>query len=239
MPAVVMMSSLARPPRVIRSAASVDDVVVLGGVPQRQVLPGVGPVATANEILTAADGRSQQIIADAEARAAAILAEAQTQAAAVAAAAREEGAHQGFAAAQAEAAHLLGLLQEAAANGAAIRDQIVGEAMTVITRAVLVAVRRIVGEYYDEDPSRTSAAISDALRDASNQEVVSIRVNPAIEPAIRAALVDVAHYVRPDDAIEVGGCLIDLRNGQIDATLDSRVTLMELAIRNASGEADA
>ncbi len=231
------MSSLARPPRVIRSAAAHDDdVVVLGGVPQRQALPGVGPVATAAQILSAADTRSSEVLASAEARAAAIVAEAHAQAAAIAAEAREQGAQQGFAAAQAQAEQLLALLQDAAAEGATIRDQVAAESMSVITRAVLVAVRRIVGEYYDEDPTRTVAAISDALRSASSQEIVAIRVNPAIEPAVKATLVDVAHYVRPDEAVEVGGCLVDLRNGHIDATLDSRVALMELAIRNASGE---
>lgn len=232
------MSSLARPPRVIRSAAAVDDVVVLGGAPQRQVLPGVGPVATAHEILAAADARSQQVVDEAQSQAAAIVADARAQAAAIADEARQEGARQGFAAAQSQSEQLLSLLQEAAANGTAIRDQVAAEAMSVITRAVLVAVRRIVGEYYNEDPARTVAAVSDALRSASSQEIVSIRVNPAVEPAVQAALVDVARYVRPDEAIEIGGCLIDLRNGQIDATLDTRVGLMELAIRDASGEAE-
>jgi flagellar biosynthesis/type III secretory pathway protein FliH len=42
--------------------------------------------------------------------------------------------------------------------------------------------------------------------------------------------------VRPDDAVEAGGCIIDLRNGTIDATLDARLSLMELALREAGGE---
>lgn len=230
------MSSLARPPRVIRSAVAHDDVVILGGVAQRQVLPGVGPLATANEILAAAEARAAQIVAEAEAHAATIVGEAHGQAADTAESARQQGLEQGLFAAQEEAESLLALLREAATNGAAIRDQIAGEAMPVITRTVLVAVRRIVGEYYDEDPTRTVAAITDALRRASSQEIVAIRVNPEVEPAVRGALLDVAQYVRSDSAIEVGGCLIDLRNGQIDASLDSRVALMELAIRNASGE---
>ena len=235
------MSSLARAPRVIRSTVSNgdDDVVVLGGVTQRHVLPGVGPVATATEIIGAADSRSNQIIAEAELQAAAIINDARTRAGEIAANARQEGMDQGMLAAQADAEALLSLLREAAANGVAIRDQLAEEAMGVVTRAVLTAIRRIVGEYYEEDPGRTVAAVADALRSASSQEIVSIRVNPEVESAVKATLVDVAHYVRPDASLGVGGCIIDLRHGAIDATLDSRVSLMELAIQAASGEGDA
>lgn len=215
---------------------SEEDVVVLGGVAQRRVLPGVGPIATAGEIVASAEVRGAGVVADAETRAADILAEAQATATAITASAREQGLQQGLLEAESEAEELLGLLRQAASEGAAMRDQVAGEAMGIITRAVLVAVRRIVGEYYDEDPSRTVAAISDALRSASSQEIVSIRVNPAVEPAVKASLVDVANYVRPDEAIVVGGCVIDLRNGLIDAALDSRLSLMELAIQSSAGE---
>jgi flagellar biosynthesis/type III secretory pathway protein FliH len=35
----------------------------------------------------------------------------------------------------------------------------------------------------------------------------------------------------------MGGCLIDVRNGTIDASLDTRLSLMELALRDAGGAA--
>jgi len=215
---------------------SEEDVVVLGGVAQRNVLPGVGPIATAGEIVASAEVRGAGVLAEAEARAAAILAEAHATAAAITANAREQGIQQGLHEAEREAEQLLGLLREAASEGVAIRDQVAGEAMSIITRAVLVAVRRIVGEFYDDDPARTVAAVSDALRSASGQEIVSIRVNPTVEPMVKAALVDVTNYIRPDEGIAVGGCVIDLRNGLIDAALDSRLSLMELAIQNSAGE---
>ena len=230
------MNSLARAPRVIRSAMADDDIVVIGGMVQRAALPGVGPVATAHEIVAAAEARAAELLAAAELRAAELIARANTHAAETVAAAREEGIQHGMAQAQAEAESLLAVLRSAAVDGAAIRDQIAAEASGVITRAVLIAVRRIVGEIYSDDPARTSAAVADALRAASSQEVVAIRVNPAVEPAVKAALVDVAAYIRPDDAVEIGGCLIDLRNGSIDASLDTRLSLMELAITSASGE---
>jgi flagellar biosynthesis/type III secretory pathway protein FliH len=63
----------------------------------------------------------------------------------------------------------------------------------------------------------------------------SIRVHPEAEAPVTAALVDLAGYVRPDESVDVGGCIIDLRNGTIDATLDTRLSLMELAIGASSG----
>lgn len=233
------MSSLARTARIIRSVHSEEEVVVIGGVSQRQALPGVGPMATAAEIIAAAEGRAAAIVAEAQTAAAQLIAGAEVGAAEIRTRAHNEGLATGLAQAEGEANQLLGLLRQAANEGATIRDQVAAEAGGVITRAVLVAVRRIVGEYYDEDAARTSAAVADAVRSASSQEIVSIRVNPAVEGAVKAQLIDIAAYVRPDAGVEVGGCFIDLRHGSIDATLDTRLSLMELAITSATGEVQA
>jgi flagellar biosynthesis/type III secretory pathway protein FliH len=224
------MSSLAKPSRVIRSAPSEDEVFVLGE-PTRRTLPVHGPMATADEIIGGAHRQAAAILAEAHRQAAAITA----QAASIREAGRAAGHADGHAAALLEADQLIGLLRAAATAGSAIRDQIAAEASGVITRAVLFAVRRIIGEYYEADPARTSAAVADAVRAASGQEVISIRVHPEAEAPVTAALVDVAAYVRPDESVDVGGCIIDLRNGTIDATLDTRLSLMELAIRASSG----
>jgi flagellar biosynthesis/type III secretory pathway protein FliH len=61
-------------------------------------------------------------------------------------------------------------------------------------------------------------------------------VHPGLVQAVEASLTEAAGYVKPDDAIEAGGCIVDLRNGTIDATLDTRLSLMDLALREAGGE---
>lgn len=227
------MSSLARPSRVIRSAPSEGEVFVLGES-TRRTLPVTGPMATADEIIDGAHRQAAEILAEAHQQAAAISA----QAAATREAGRLSGHAEGHAAALHEADQLVALLRAAASEGLAIRDQLAGEASGVITRAVLLAVRRIIGEYYADDPARTTAAVADAVRAASGQEVLSIRVHPDAEAPVTAALVELAGYVRPDESVDVGGCVIDLRNGTIDATLDTRLALMELAI-GASGGAES
>ena len=51
----------------------------------------------------------------------------------------------------------------------------------------------------------------------------------------RATLTDAATYIRPDDSVEVGGCIIDLRNGTLDASLEARLSLMDLRSPKRAG----
>lgn len=230
-----MMSSLARPPRVFRPAGDGDDVFVIASAVASQV-PLLGPMATVAQMLSAAETRAAEILALAHAEAEAAVSAAHAEASAIRGAAREDGREEGLARALDEAAALLDLLRTAANEGAAIRAHVADEASAVITRALLLALRRITGDYYEGDPARTAAAVAEAVRAASGQEIVTIRINPAAEPAVSAAMADLAHYIRPDGGVAVGGAIIDLRNGSIDASLDARLSLMELAITAASGE---
>lgn len=242
------MSSLVKPSRILRAAttapapatAADDEVFVIAGAVARDLgLPG--PVASAASILAAAEAQAAGLLEAARSEAASLVATARAESAATREAARAEGHASGLAAgrdlAAAEATAMLDLIRSAAAGGQAVRDQVVESAIGVITGTVLMAVRRIVGDAYRADPGLTAAACADAVRAASGQQVVSIRVNPEVEGAVTTALVDVAAYVRPDEAVAIGGCLVDLRDGSIDATLDTRLSLMELAVREAGGSA--
>jgi flagellar biosynthesis/type III secretory pathway protein FliH len=229
------MNSLARAGRVIRAARSDEDVFVLGeGV--RRTVPADATLASVAAVLEATDRRADAIIEVAEEQAAGIVAEARETAAGVRAEAYEAGHAAGVALAQSEAAAALALIRSAASEGEAIRDQIANQAAGLVARAVSLALRRIVGEYYEADPARTVAACAEALRAAAGQDVVSIRVHPGLVQVVEASLSEAAGYVKPDDAVEAGGCIVDLRNGTIDATLDTRLSLMELALREAGGE---
>lgn len=230
------MSSSARPPRVIRAAATQPETEVFIVGASTPAVPVDAPLATAADLITAAEERAAAIIAAAEERAAAIIAAANEHVAAAAAQAARAVSEEARAAVEREAAELLALIRTAANEGLAIREQVVASAATVLTEAVVVAVRRIVGHAYTTDPALTVAACEEAVRAAAGQELLSIRVNPGIEAEVTIALADLGAYVRPDAAVEIGGCIVDLRNGTIDATLDARLSLAELAIRRAGGQ---
>lgn len=235
-----MSSSARRAGRVIRGAAAEGDVFVLGeSRPGGVAAPA--PVATAQALLEAARAQAEQVLKEARAAAASLVAKARAEVMSLEAEARERGRREGYeagrAAAEAEFAAHLELMRSAAVAGKEARDTIAASADAVVARAVLLAARRLVGEYYEGDPARTAAICREALRAASGQEVLTVRVNPAVAGDVRVALADLAEYVQPDAAVAIGGCLVDLRHGTIDATLDARLSLLEVALARAAGGA--
>lgn len=236
MHAVATMNSSVKPGRVYRpDASSSEDVFVLGeGI--REGLPTPGAMATASGLITSAEEKAAEIIAEAEERAAAMVSEIAGRVGAVRDQGYSEGYEQGLAQANTEIAEYVEIARRAAEEGEAIRQGVAEQSASLIARAVMLATRRVVGEYYDADPSRTAAACDEALRAASGQEILSIRVNPAVMDAVQARVTDAARYVKPDNGIEIGGCVIDVRHGTLDASLDARLSLMELALQAASGD---
>lgn len=237
------MSSSPRHSRILRSTVSESDVFVLGQSARRS-MPASGPVADALSLVRTAEERAAQVIADAESRAAAIVANAERQAAAVSDEARAAGHAEGYsagheegnAAAREELSGHVELVRKAAAHGRDVRDQLAEQAASVVARATMLATRRVVPGYYDEDPARTVAVVQDAIRAAAGQEIVSVRVHPGAFERATSSLVDASTYVLSDDAVSLGGCIINLKEGTLDASLESRLDLMELALSRAGGE---
>ena len=227
-----MSSSVNR--RIFRSPEAEEDVVVVGESVRRR-LDSDDPIATVTTLLAGANQRVEAIVAEARARAEAIVAEAGAEVAAASDEGRRAGYQAGLEAAEKAAAAHLDTIRIAAADGLSIRAAMIDDAMPTIARAVAMACRRVVGAAFEADPSLAADACSDAVRMAAGQEIISIRVSPAALDTVRTSLVDVASYVIPDEAVEMGGCVIDLHKGTIDATLDSRLELMELALRAAGG----
>jgi flagellar assembly protein FliH len=232
------MSSLAKRGRVIRSAAPEGDegIFVLGHGSGRSH-PGDSVLATAGALVESSQRQADQIVADAYQRATAIVAEAEASAGSVRGAAYDDGYQAGRQQAGSEIEECVNIARRAANEGKVVRDELAAQAASVVARAVSLALRRITGEYYEGDPSRTTSVVAEALRAAAGQEILSIRVNAGLVEAVTSALSDVASYVRADDSIAIGGCVIDVRNGTIDASLDARLDLMDLALRQAGGEA--
>jgi flagellar biosynthesis/type III secretory pathway protein FliH len=197
------MSSSGKPRGIIRSAGSAESEVFVIGQPNGEASSLPGPVATAREIVDAAGREAAAIREAARGEAARILAEARASADGVRQAARE---------------------------GAAIRDSIAASHEALLARALVQAVRRLVADHYLAQPEHTMAICREALRATAGQDVIAIRLNPRVAGAARAELLDLAGYVRPDDGVAVGGCIIDLRHGTIDATLDARLALFSQAL---------
>lgn len=242
------MSSLARnggffraAPVTTESFEEAEEVFVIGHGARSQ-FNAPGTVATLPALIEAAEQRAAEILQEAEALAAATLRVAQAEAESIRSAAYrdgyEAGVRQGVDSGEAEIAALVDLARTACADGVSIRDQVAATSMPLLAEAVAIATRRLVGEWYDQDPQRTAAICADALRAASGQEVLSLRVHSSLSNFVQAALGTAGTYVQPDDAVAIGGCLVDLASGTIDASLDTRLSLLELGLQHAAGGAE-
>ncbi len=231
------MSSSARPRRIIRAAPEREEVFVLGeNAREQSVAPAV---ATAGEMIASATARAGTMVDEARRQAAVIIAEARANADAVRESAYSEGFESGRATALDEVSGALEFVRRAAREAKAIRDDIASQSSAVVAGAVALATRRVVGEYYEAEPERTAVICAEALRAASGQEIVGIRLHPGLADHVQATLLDAARYVAPDEGVGIGGCIVDLRNGTLDATLDARLSLMDLALAEAGGEGRA
>ena len=233
-----MMNSSAKPRRVFRPDGPGEDVFIVGQS-QREQLPTHGPIADVQAVLEAAHERAAAIVAAAERHAMATVAGAESVAEEARGKAHSEGFEAGRMQAEAEFETCVALARRAAAEGKAIRDSIAEQSVALVAKAAALATRRMVAEYYEADPQRTLAICLEAVRASSGQQLLALRLHPSLGGAVQAALGDQAAYVRPDESVAIGGCIVDVRNGVIDASLDARLALMELAMAAAGGEVAA
>ena len=220
--------------RVFHHAAEPEDVFIVGES-QRSSYPAHEALATVAELIASAEAGAVAMLEAAEQRSIDMLATARASAEAVTTAARHEGLSVGRAEAEAEASELLSLIRAAALDGKAIRDGLAEQSAAVVASATAIALRKLTVGYYDADPARTADVCEEALRAASGQEVLALRVNPLVVPSVQARIRSAVGYVVPDESIEIGGCVLDLRYGTLDASLETRFSLMELALRRATG----
>ncbi len=146
---------------------------------------------------------------------------------------REQGHADGAAAAHAEVADALALVQQITLQAKVLRDRLLREAERDMLELVVACVEAILGDQVRAEPGLVLATVEHALLRAGAQNIVRIRVNPRDGQAVSARFADAAGdasaswEVTSDGAVGVGGCVIDTESGQVDARLD--VQLEEIA----------
>lgn len=156
--------------------------------------------------------------------------------------ARQVGHQAGYAAgaeqARVELAEALALVQRVAAEGAAIRNDLLHRSEREMVEMVITALRSILGARAVEDPSLVVHTVRHALQRAGAQNVVRIRVHPTHAASLAAELADVdgdppAFEVLGDGAVGVGGCIVDTQHGRVDARLDVQLDAIARLLREA------
>ena len=152
---------------------------------------------------------------------------------------REQGHRDGAAAARAELAEALALVQHAGRDAKTVRDHLLRGAEREIVELVIDSVRAVIGEQARLEPSLVMDTVERALKRAGSQNIVRIRVNPQNCELVSAQLVGRAGEVAAnwevtaDGAIGVGGCVIDTEAGEVDARLDVQLDEIARAFRSA------
>ncbi len=183
-------------------------------------LVGGSPVETAEaaSIVEEAQRRADELVSAAARQASAVEERAQREG-------FERGLAEGRAEGRAELARALDLVQRVAAEGKAIRDDLMRRSEREMVEMVIAAFRAVLGDRIEADPTVVNETVRRALDRAGAQNIVRIRVHPDAVDGVSAHLTmerraAPTFEVRADGAIGVGGCVVETEYGQVDARLD-------------------
>lgn len=150
---------------------------------------------------------------------------------------RAAGEREGRAAARADVLAELTTLQTIALQAATLRESILLGSEAELVELTAEAARSVIGEAVTRDPELVTASVRRALDRATGVNVLRVRVNPSDATIVSAHLAQTATAateaweVSPDGTITVGGCVIDIEGGEIDARLDVQLDVVISALR--------
>jgi type III secretion protein L len=106
-------------------------------------------------------------------------------------------------------------------------------------RLVRACVEKVIGEELKQRPDSIVGIVRSALKDATQQREINVRVHPADAEALRRnqrKLLDVLARanlleVREDDTVARGGCIVITELGTIDASLERQLAGIEAALQ--------
>lgn len=194
-------------------------------------------------VLAAARTEAEQVVAAARAEAERVLAEAASQCEAIRAEALQkgwqEGYEAGFAAGRAEAQSLIREAQAVLDGAARARRDLIRTASPVLVRIAMAGVRRLLGRELATAPADVEQLIGDLLEHVVDQRRIEVRVHPAdflmateAYPRWRASKFGEWEIVIvPDAALAPGGCEIRSESGRVDARMETKLQLLETALR--------
>jgi len=196
---------------------------IVGGTPEE--------TQAAVDIVDEARRRADELVRQATMEAAAIRERARAMG-------HDEGYLRGSAEARAELAEALAFVQQSAAEGKAIRDDLLRRSEHEMVAMVVAGLRSILGEWAERDPSLVQQTVRRALERAGSQNVVRIRLHADQANAVVAYLTESAGTPPPfevlaDGSIGLGGCVIDTTHGRVDARLDVQLDALAQVLREA------
>lgn len=203
----------------VRSAGASAAVSVSRGGPQKR------PIIERE--LVGAGAEAKRILVEAEQEAARIVEEAQNQAEEL----RQKGYDEGY-------QEALGQYTEQTTRALLEVEQLKSTLEPDYITLVRTCVEKILGQELRLNPDAVIGIVRNALRDATQQREIIVRVNPEDAEHLRKnqrRLMDVlarasAIDVRDDPSVSRGGCVVVTELGTIDASLDRQLQALEAAL---------
>lgn len=203
------------------------------------------------EKLAEAGEKAAEVLAEAEEQAEDILAQARAESEALREQAREAGRSEGYqagyqaghakgkAAAEAEIRGHLHTVYQLADEAAKAKATTIAEAETGIVELVIDVTRKVIGEMVELNPEIVVNVVSNALEEATNTDVLTIRANPQDVELLREywenALGDNPGNrqweIMADRRVKRGGCVIDTQAGSVDAQIDTQLVQIKYAFK--------
>jgi flagellar biosynthesis/type III secretory pathway protein FliH len=195
------------------------------------ILKGARPPGLVDRLESQARERGRALLSEAEEAAARIRGAAETERAEAIRAAVQAGREEGLASAGAA------LLAAAEAQ----QRRLDGLEREIAVVAIEVA-RKLVGCVLSDRPELVTELARRALEPVRTRREVTLRVNPADAPRLRAeqprlgALLDHAPgvSVREDACIEPGGVVVETEAGRVDARIEAQLSVLERRLAEGS-----
>jgi flagellar biosynthesis/type III secretory pathway protein FliH len=213
--------------RLLRSASTGTEVTVEAGA---EHAGDAADAAMLDAVLAESEARAVDLLRDAEDEAVSIRERAYIEG-------RAEGEQAGIADGRAGVVTELQALQTIGRQAAAIREAVLRNSEGELVELAAEAARAVLGEAIDRDPELVTVSVQRALERAMGMNVLRIRVHPHDASVTSAYLanspvpISGAWDVAPDGAINVGGCIVDIEGGEIDARLDVQFDAVLAALR--------
>lgn len=151
--------------------------------------------------------------------------------------ARQEGLLQGRQEAEAELDVMRGKLQDLAASIHTAFTQFCHAQIPSLAEVAGAAAEQIVRTDLRTDPSRIDGIVREALEHITTSSQVVVYLHPddlhLVEQSFEVREYSRPVVFRPDPDLERGGCWISSQQGEIDATLEGRISRMKLAVAEA------
>lgn len=136
--------------------------------------------------------------------------------------------------------------QQILAKAGKTKIQILRAAESDMMRLVMAIVRKVIGGEIETNPQVIINVIAQALTYLDKTENISVHINPqeilqVLDAVNTGQFTDknnkvVDFEVQADKRVSSGGCIIEGEEGQIDATIETRINRIEKSIQGVIGD---